>query len=279
MTDVEKMECAGIALSFFKDNDAMNKPLWYDEYNEHTCSKGMVREGASKAVIIADDCDYVVKVPFNGTTQSGDICIHCEMCPKYKEWEEQCAIRREEIQKKVDASGRPWWECAREVPHIDDPCDGCDNCEYEDFHEEFTGAGCFYRFDNDVDFKEDDYCGSEAWLYARACEWGVEEAFLEIEKLGEVCAHPVYVQKRVAFDKTKTCSEDSKKRFKSLHPNQYTIGEVLGGMLIDAYGEDFTEELYRFIKFYGIDDLHNRNWTIVDGKPKIVDYGGYKECN
>lgn len=277
MTDVERMECKDIALSFFKDNDAMSEPLWYDEYNEHTCSKGMVKEGASKAVIIVDNCDYVVKVPFNGTMQSGDMCIHCEGCTKYKEWEEQRAIRKVEIQKKVDETGNSWWECAREVLFSGDPCEYCDNCEFENFHEEFTGAGCYYRFDNDVDFEPDDYCGSEAWLYARACEWGVEKAFLEIEKLGDVCAHPVYVQKRVAFDKTKVCSEDSKKRFQSLHPNQYTIGEVLGGMLIDAYGEDFTEELYRFIKFYGIDDLHNGNWTIVDGKPKIVDYGGYRE--
>ena len=157
MTNVEIMDCVEIARTFLDDNDAKNEPLWYDENNEHDCCVGEVKEGASKAVVITEDCNYVVKIPFNGTTQSGDICIHCEVCPKYKEWEEQCAIRREEIQKKVDASGRPWWECAREVPHIDDPCVGCDSYEYEDFHEKFTGAGIGYRHDYDVDFDEDDY--------------------------------------------------------------------------------------------------------------------------
>ena len=48
---------------------------------------------------------------------------------------------------------------------------------------------------------------------------------------------------------------------------------------MEAYGEDFVAKLYKFIDFYHIGDLHNGNWTIVDGKPKIVDYGGYKENN
>lgn len=279
MTNVEIMDCVEIARTFLDDNDAKNEPLWYDENNEHDCCVGEVKEGASKAVVITEDCNYVVKIPFNGTTQSGDICIHCEGCPKYKEWEEQCAIRGEEIQKKVDASGRPWWECAREVPHIDDPCVGCDSYEYEDFHEKFTGAGIGYRHDYDVDFEEDDYCGSEAWLYAQACEWGVEQAFVEVEPLGMIGIHPIYAQKKVSFREPKICSADSKQKFKSLYPTRYTISDTLGGLLVDAYGEEFVAKLYKFIDFYHIDDLHNGNWTIVDGKPKIVDYGGYRECD
>lgn len=279
MTNVEIMDCVEIARTFLDDNDAKNEPLWYDENNEHDCCVGKVKEGASKAVVITEDCNYVVKIPFNGTTQSGDICIHCEGCPKYKEWEEQRAIRGEEIQKKVDASGRPWWECAREVPHIDDPCVGCDSYEYEDFHEKFTGAGIGYRHDYDVDFDEDDYCGSEAWLYAQACEWGVEQAFVEVEPLGTIGIHPIYAQKKVSFREPKICSADSKQKFKSLYPTRYTISDTLGGLLVDAYGEEFVAKLYKFIDFYHIDDLHNGNWTIVDGKPKIVDYGGYRECD
>ena len=51
------------------------------------------------------------------------------------------------------------------------------------------------------------------------------------------------------------------------------------GLAVGAYGEDFVAKLYKFIDFYHIGDLHNGNWTVVDGKPKIVDYGGYKENN
>ena len=255
MTDMEIMNCMEVARIFLDYNDAKNEPLWYDEY------------------------DYVVKVPFNGTTYYNDECIHCEKCAQYAEYEEQMAIRKEEIQKKADRLGCAFWEASMDMPKIDDPCVGCDNYVYEEGHEKFTGAGIDYRHDYDVDFDEDDYCGSEAWLYAQACEWGVEQAFVEVEPLGTIGIHPIYAQKKVSFREPKTCSADSKQKFKSLYPTRYTISDTLGGLLVEAYGEDFVAKLYKFIDFYHIGDLHNGNWTIVDGKPKIVDYGGYKENN
>lgn len=279
MTDVEIMDCVEIARTFLDDNNAKNEPLWYDENNEHDCCVGEVQEGASKAVIITDACDYVVKVPFNGSTYYNDECIHCEKCPRCAEYEEQCAIRKEEIQKKADRLGCSFWEASIDTPKIEDPCVGCDNYEYEEGHEKFTGAGVGYWYDYDVDFDEDDYCGSEVWLYAQACEWGVEQAFVEVEPLGTIGIHPIYAQKKVSFREPKICSADSKKKFKSLYPTRYTISETLGGLLVDAYGEEFVAKLYKFIDFFHIDDLHNGNWTIVDGKPKIVDYGGYRECD
>ena len=277
MTDMEITDCLEVARIFLDDNNAVNEPLWYDENNEHDCYTGVVKEGASKAVIVVDGCDYVVKVPFNGSTYCNDECIHCEECARYAEYEEQFAIRKEEIQKKADRLGCSFWEASIDAPKLDDPCVGCDNYEYEEGHEKFTGAGIGYRYDYDVDFEEDDYCGSEAWLYAQACEWGVEQAFVKVEPLGEIGIHPIYAQKKVSFKEPKICSVDSKQKFKSMYPKRYTISETLGGLLVEAYGEDFVDELYRFIDFYHIDDLHNGNWTIVNGKPKIVDYGGYRE--
>ena len=279
MTDTEIMNCMEVARIFLDYNDAKNEPLWYDEYDTHECRVGEVKEGASKAVIITDEYDYVVKVPFNGTTYYNDECIHCEKCARYAEYEEQMAIRKEEIQKKADRLGCAFWEASMDMPKIDDPCVGCDSYEYEEGHEKFTGAGIDYRNDYDVDFDEDDYCGSEAWLYAQACEWGVEQAFVEVEPLGMIGIHPIYAQKKVSFREPKVCSADSKQKFKSLYPTRYTIRDTLGGLLVEAYGEDFVAKLYKFIDFYHIGDLHNGNWTIIDGKPKIVDYGGYKETN
>lgn len=279
MTDVEIRDCMEVARIFLDYNDAKNEPLWYDENNEHDCRVGEVKEGASKAVIITDEYDYVVKVPFNGTTYYNYECIHCDKCARCAEYDEQCAIRNEEIHKKADRLGCNFWEVSIDTPKIDDPCTSCDNYEYEEGHEKFTGAGIGYRYDYDVDFEEDDYCGSEAWLYAQACEWGVEQAFVEVEPLGMIGIHPIYAQKKVSFREPKICSADSKKKFKSLYPTRYTISETLGGLLVDAYGEEFVAKLYKFIDFYHIDDLHNGNWTIVDGKPKIVDYGGYRECD
>lgn len=279
MTDVEIVNCVEIARTFLDDNNAKNEPLWYDESSTHDCCIGEVKEGASKAVIIADACDYVVKVPFNGSTYYNNECIHCEKCPRCAEYEEQIAIRKEEIQKMADRLGCTFWEASIDVSKIDDPCNNCDGYECEEGHEEFTGAGIGYRYDYDVDFEEDDYCGSEAWLYAQACEWGVEQAFVEVEPLGTIGIHPIYAQKKVSFREPKICSADSKRKFKSLYPMRYTISETLGGLLVEAYGEDFVAKLYKFIDLYHIDDLHNGNWTIVDGKPKIVDYGGYRECD
>ena len=105
MTDMEIMNCMEVARIFLDYNDAKNEPLWYDEYDTHECRVGEVKEGASKAVIITDECDYVVKVPFNGTTYYNDECIHCEKCARYAEYEEQMAIRKEEIQKKLIGRG------------------------------------------------------------------------------------------------------------------------------------------------------------------------------
>ena len=120
MTDMEIMNCMEVARTFLDDNGAKNEPLWYDEYNTHDCCVGEVQEGASKAVIITDEYDYVVKVPFNGTTYYNDECIHCEKCARYAEYEEQMAIRKEEIQKKADRLGCAFWEASMDMPKIDD---------------------------------------------------------------------------------------------------------------------------------------------------------------
>ena len=53
------------------------------------------------------------------------------------------------------------------------------------------------------------------------------------------------------------------------------IAAELFGAIIDFYGEDVALDFLIFCFENTINDLHNRNWGFLDGRPVIFDFAGY----
>jgi hypothetical protein len=276
------------AQKFLIENKGEYEGIWYDEDTTPDFSDGEVFTGASKVVLVLPNDDYVIKVPYQGAdlTSSSD-CLHMvnEQCEAYKEYYEELQrvlkLRREMIH---DAENREEADKVREVcPLPECPCQGCEREEVEEYKEEFYNAVPYIedeceRQDFIDEYGTNDYCAVETYLYERAVEYGVQDAFLEIKEIGMIGASRIYIQEKVdcdSSDKSSSSAED-RESYRSL-AKSYRLSDVVGGLFLHDYGEEFVKKLVSFLEEYNISDLHNGNWTVVGGKPKLVDYGGYNE--
>lgn len=283
------------AQKFLVENEGEYEGIWYNEDATPSFSDGEVFTGASKVVLVLPNDDYVIKVPYQGAdlTSSSD-CLHMtnEDCEAYKKYQEELhrvlKLRREArkeqqvitsnaevVEEVIDASEMyPLPEC---------PCHGCEREEIEEYKEEFYNAVPYIedeceREDFIDKYGTNDYCAVETYLYERAVEYGVQDAFLEIKEIGMIGASRIYIQEKVdcdSSDKSSSSAED-RESYRSL-AKSYRLSDVVGGLFLHDYGEEFVKKLVSFLEEYNISDLHNGNWTVVDGKPKLVDYGGYNE--
>lgn len=130
-----------------------------------------------------------------------------------------------------------------------------------------------------------DYCEVEQEIYQIAKEHNFEQFFLPIESLTDgYSPYPVYIQKKVeVLDETDRSQEryssvESKKRVKVFR-KLTKIDINWKAALLDALGSlSKLREFFHFLEKYGIsDDLYNFNVGYCDGKPVILDYGGYNE--
>ena len=153
--------------------------------------------------------------------------------------------------------------------------------------------GCFwydhraeggYRFD---EFNNNDYCATEAEIYADAVKLGVEKFFASTKYYGStVEGTPIYVSERVyAFYENEevrrktTSSEYSNKKATEISEeyHRYFSAEWLA-KAIEFYGVDAVIDLMAFIELEQINDFHCGNVGFrKDGSPVILDYSGYDE--
>ena len=153
--------------------------------------------------------------------------------------------------------------------------------------------GCFW-YDSDEEggwrfdeFNNNDYCATEAAIYADAVALGVEKFFASTEYYGRTIeGTPIYLSERVyafyenddARHKTKS-SEDSNKKACEIGKKypQHINAEWLS-KAVEFYGEDAVIDLMAFIELEHINDFHTGNVGFrKDGSPVILDYSGYDE--
>ena len=129
-----------------------------------------------------------------------------------------------------------------------------------------------------------DYCEAETLYYERAVEEGLEFAFLKTELIGRSNNfHPIYIQKKAEMLEIR--EESHKKDWVEcqLASNFCTSNhlECFSGYwvadFLNCYGEEAYKKLHDFLADCDIWDMHSGNLGYHNGKPVIVDYGGYHE--
>lgn len=139
------------------------------------------------------------------------------------------------------------------------------------------------------------YCMTDQHVYDRLYYEAKEitDFFCEVEFLGFVDDHPVYIQERVdktledvdfdSYSKEHPVSGDSldfcQKRWFEDSLNDLAWGNkhinMLFAKIYDDYGEDVAEELLRYM-VEDIDDLHELNYGInKEGYIRVFDYSGF----
>lgn len=192
--------------------------------------------GVSKGVLIPEEGNYVVKIPFDGEA-----------------WEE------------VE--------------------------EYDSVAEEYTGnyESIFRRFEFASENLENitrewDYCEVELYFYNLAKENHLEKFFPETELIGYVGGRPIYIQaKGKTWRDTDTSSlvshEDitnAQRSLKEKGPMTLKLSTDFSALVIKVYGIYDLMKLNKFILQNDINDLHNSNIGLIDNKPIILDFSGYR---
>ena len=214
-------------------------------------------EGISKLVLIFDDLNFVIKIPYTGLVDEeadDHYYDHCACCD-------------------IKSSAR------------------CENCAYYDdpFGENERGDSDYYDFTGANNGgktlrREWDYCEAETWLYQHAKEVGLECCFAETRLLGFVDGHPIYMQAKAQIygdyysstRKTHTDKEivNTKEACKRIDGWCFNVNWLTDFILF--YGDDIFQSFMAFIKIYGVRDLHTGNVGYVDGVPVLVDYSGFE---
>ena len=206
-------------------------------------------DGASKLVLIFKDLDFVIKIPFTGYSEMSEY-DHCEDCEEKSES-----------------------HCANCPYHYN--CYGDEENEYYDF--EFASRDATFE-------RKWDYCETEAWLYQKAKDNGLEICFAETALLGFVDGHPIYYQaKAQIYSDYYTSTRKSHTKEEKLNTEE-ACRRIEGwcfnvDWLTDflfAFGDEMFQSFMAFIKTYGIKDLHSGNVGYVDEMPVLVDYSGYE---
>lgn len=129
-----------------------------------------------------------------------------------------------------------------------------------------------------------DYCEAETIYYNHAKEEGIEFAFLKIERIGySKDFHPIYIQP--VAEMLESREESHKKDWAEcqLASNFCTsnhlecFSDYWVADFLNCYGKEAYKKLHDFLSDFCIWDMHSGNLGYYNGKPVIVDYGGYHE--
>lgn len=141
-----------------------------------------------------------------------------------------------------------------------------------------------WRFD---EFNNNDYCATEAAVYADAVALGVEKFFASTKYYGSTIeGTPIYVAERVytlyendelrnRTDVTKDSIDTAKEI--SIEYHKY-FPQIWLEKAVEYYGEKAVIDLMAFIELEHINDFNTGNVGFrKDGSPVILDYSGYEE--
>lgn len=195
--------------------------------------------GVSKGVLIFDDLDFVIKIPFYTSFVEGEydydeetgeeICI-CEGGPAGYAF---YGTRVGEYEKEND------W----------------DYCETETQYYEVAQA------DNVEEFF------AKTWLLGKVCGWPIYAQ-----------AKAVIFNSRECWTSraNKTYSDELRKSARTVREGMYFEANSEWIMdCIEYYGEERTAQFISFCDNWCIDDLHDANIGYVNGAPCIIDYSCY----
>lgn len=205
--------------------------------------------GASKAVLVFNDLDFVIKIPFTGDYDEENDYCHCEFC-----------------EAEEDSSK-------------------CENCPYkindgypENSFKAFTGANAF----NKSLPSNWNYCAVEADLTEKAATADLDICFARTYYLGSIDGHPIYWQEKADIYAcgewgNNSTVEERKSVMSTCHSmnaacfNIYWLCDVM-----KLYGANFLKDFLTFVTENHIDDLHGDNIGYIDGLPVLVDYSSYR---
>ena len=154
--------------------------------------------------------------------------------------------------------------------------------EDEDPYIPFSNANIEMEYECGSDW---DYCENEIIIYREAQRRGVEEYFVELEYIGSINQHPIYIQKKVneifSQDRDRNSyskkDEDASKRYCSLN-NVRCFNACWITDFINYYSEEAFLDLSYFLEEMRIMDLHGGNLGYMeDGRPVIFDWGGFND--
>lgn len=121
------------------------------------------------------------------------------------------------------------------------------------------------------------YCERETFLYRKAKEYHVEQAFLPIEYFGSGW----YIQPYANLGFWPTLRSNG---ISSRHENKFNsfvsrmhdvdINRVWLLHLYECYGWNFFKSFFHFCKRYRVNDLHSGNVGFINKKPVVFDYSG-----
>lgn len=139
-----------------------------------------------------------------------------------------------------------------------------------------------YYFENAEGEEGWNYCAAEEYYYSEACSCGVEDAFLENKFIGYIKGHPIYIQKKVLMyeesEGTFAEKEESVKKSVAALKKDYLVSfpDKWAADFIEYYGEEKMRQLVEFLEDYvSHNDFHQGNLGYIEGRPVIVDYGGF----
>lgn len=125
------------------------------------------------------------------------------------------------------------------------------------------------------------YIEAEMYIYEKAKEYGVEEAFLENIYIGTADNHPIYVQQKVEvvdrYSLSERHSQRSEELCKKISKDIYNPFEFDWACdYIEYFGEIAFEKLLNFCEEEYLSDFHMGNLGYLNEIPIILDYGGYE---
>jgi hypothetical protein len=248
LEQIEKHCCLDENLCSGTFYDQVVRPLEHsEEFNQYDWTYD---SGVSKGVLIFDNLNYVIKIPF------------------YAEWYEDGdpEVERDDSGKTLyDSDGNTRYLCF----------DGCvADCP-------FQGT----QVEGFVKENEWDYCETEVLRYEVAKRNSMEDHFAKTYYIGSALGWPIYAQVRACmFRSEASYSTRSKKNYteeeretarKIRDEKNFYLDEEWLMDFIAFWGE---ERMLAFIKFcdeWFIDDLHGGNLGYVDGVPCLVDYSSF----
>lgn len=221
--------------------------------------KVIIKDGASKLVLIPENENYVIKIPFLGHNE--------------EEW-----IENEDYPYK--------WG--------DPEYDGDKAGHYEYIFYPFDGAS-FDGYNYDSENGENwNYCNAEVDIYELAVLAGLELYFAREELIGfidgELGGYPVYVQERAVTynDSQKSYDKASENEIQELREkyanhgfDEWHLDSIHQIWALDFIAEYGEEEYFRFFRFCYenalFEDMHYNNFGyIVDTYPVLIDYSNYR---
>ena len=200
--------------------------------------------GVSKIVIIFNNKDWVIKIPFKGGIEDNSDCHRTTgQCP---------------------------YTLASVVP-----CQDCPHHREEVDYNDYQGA-----VSNSIQTDEEwNYCALESKLWLAAEEESLGDVFLCTIQIGEYNGIPIYIQEKAntigLYGVTQPSAELKGKYTNSFSDKSGFYDETFGAFLLEYYGESKLEKFFAFIEKYDISDFHRGNFGFQNNRPVFVDYSGF----